>query len=729
MKKKLSTVCSIFVFIAINYLIGIHFFHHLQNLKLKNAPISIEVLSKDPSLSVGIFDIDRDGEDEVVREIVFPDSGNHAISIYEPFEKDYLSHFYGEILVPDNYEFFDAYYDKALDTYIFKFLELRNGKIVLEERDNHQNLQKRITLENMSEKLPLYEVGFLKPIKVDLEPDGKDELVIIFGIDDKKYPRGVACFDPESGKRLWEYYSGTQIVTAKFKDLDGKPGKEIILSSFAAHDGMEKNGTNDSYSYVILLDGNGRECWEKAIGGLLTYVFTTIADLDNDGTFEIVAATQSHPTRIKAWGKITILEGSSGEQKSLKNFETVTLSKPFVRESKKEARIYIGDSDGCIRIFDRHLQPLKIIKESAPIEVLNTSAPSGSWDFLYTRSQNRLMAFDMDLKQKVFSYKFESSSAEDGNLTVSFFVPLRTNNRQGNYALVNADHLYRLRASPVSLQKKFKNIVNSGLLVSFLSLLLFNGIFIYWGYLIKTFTRLQPLRQKKKLEITQFFEILQGISHQLKNPMSTILWTAEKIKRNINKPGNKEKQKVENYRQLADFLVDDVKTLRQQTNNLLKLIQIQKPCMREKKVKSLLQKIVDHYQALLDENIEIQLEMGEDISLSMDEELFKEAVVNLVDNAIAAMPDGGKLTISAVPVVSPAKGNFSHVLIEIEDTGIGIDEEELSRVFTPFFTKKENGTGIGLTICRRIIEAHNGTINIKSRKDFGTKIAVTIPIK
>jgi hypothetical protein len=264
MKKKFSAVCLIFIFTAINFIIGIHFFHNWQKLKLKNMPISIEVLSKDPSLLAGIFDIDKDGEDEVVREIVYPDSGNHAISIYEPFKKDYHHHFFGEILVPDSYEFFDAYYDKTLDTYIFKFLELRNGKLILEERDNHQDVQKSITLENLSEELPLFELGFLKPIKVDLEPDGKDELVIIFGIDDKKYPRGVACFDPESGKRLWEYYSGTQIVTAKFKDLDGKPGKEIVLSSFAAHDGMEKNGTSDSYSYVILLDGNGGERWEQA---------------------------------------------------------------------------------------------------------------------------------------------------------------------------------------------------------------------------------------------------------------------------------------------------------------------------------------------------------------------------------------------------------------------------------------------------------------------------------
>jgi signal transduction histidine kinase len=98
---------------------------------------------------------------------------------------------------------------------------------------------------------------------------------------------------------------------------------------------------------------------------------------------------------------------------------------------------------------------------------------------------------------------------------------------------------------------------------------------------------------------------------------------------------------------------------------------------------------------------------------------------------VDAMPGGGKLTVSAIPVISPVKGRIEEALIEIEDTGHGIDEADMSEIFTPFFTRKqnENGTGIGLTICKRIIEAHKGKIEVHSRKGLGTKIAITVPVK
>ena len=102
-------------------------------------------------------------------------------------------------------------------------------------------------------------------------------------------------------------------------------------------------------------------------------------------------------------------------------------------------------------------------------------------------------------------------------------------------------------------------------------------------------------------------------------------------------------------------------------------------------------------------------------------------MVNLVDNAIAAMPEKGQLTISVVPVTSPLKGSIKQVLIELEDTGQGIEPGDLARVFDPFFTKKQKGTGLGLTICQRIIHAHQGTMEIHSRKNLGTKIIITLP--
>jgi signal transduction histidine kinase len=102
-----------------------------------------------------------------------------------------------------------------------------------------------------------------------------------------------------------------------------------------------------------------------------------------------------------------------------------------------------------------------------------------------------------------------------------------------------------------------------------------------------------------------------------------------------------------------------------------------------------------------------------------------------VDNAVDAMfpGEGGQITLSVVPVTSPLRGGIKQVLIEVEDTGRGIDEKDLPKIFDPFFTGKEKGTGIGLFICKRIVNAHDGKIDIYSRKNFGTKITIALPVK
>ncbi|MCP5049631.1 MAG: HAMP domain-containing histidine kinase, partial [bacterium] len=155
-------------------------------------------------------------------------------------------------------------------------------------------------------------------------------------------------------------------------------------------------------------------------------------------------------------------------------------------------------------------------------------------------------------------------------------------------------------------------------------------------------------RHEPVLNNPHFFEVLQSVAHQIKSPASTVMWTAEKIKRNAAK-GEGHKINGENYAQLADFLVEDVKTMRQQTDNILKLVQIQTPKFRERPLEPLLRKLVNHYRTVTDDTTEIVLEIDESITLLMDEELFKEAMINLLDNGLDAMPRGGKLRVSAVP--------------------------------------------------------------------------------
>jgi two-component system NtrC family sensor kinase len=110
---------------------------------------------------------------------------------------------------------------------------------------------------------------------------------------------------------------------------------------------------------------------------------------------------------------------------------------------------------------------------------------------------------------------------------------------------------------------------------------------------------------------------------------------------------------------------------------------------------------------------------------------LRQIFLNLVLNAIDAMPQGGALHISTslteMPDYHPAKG--AAVRIHIKDTGAGMSPETLSRLFEPFFTTKEQGSGLGLSISYGIIEAHYGEISVDSREGVGTEINVLLPVK
>jgi signal transduction histidine kinase len=90
-------------------------------------------------------------------------------------------------------------------------------------------------------------------------------------------------------------------------------------------------------------------------------------------------------------------------------------------------------------------------------------------------------------------------------------------------------------------------------------------------------------------------------------------------------------------------------------------------------------------------------------------------------NAADAMPDGGTLTIR-----SRVKNNS--IVIDFEDTGVGIDRDNLNRIFDPLFTTKERGTGLGLAVIHRIIKNLNGSITVESEPDKGSKFVITLPV-
>jgi PAS domain S-box-containing protein len=120
-------------------------------------------------------------------------------------------------------------------------------------------------------------------------------------------------------------------------------------------------------------------------------------------------------------------------------------------------------------------------------------------------------------------------------------------------------------------------------------------------------------------------------------------------------------------------------------------------------------------------NVEVAVNVGDGLSnVKLDPLLFRRVLTNLILNAVQAMPEGGKLTITG------SRGDESFT-VTVQDTGVGIAPENLERVFTPFFTTKAKGQGLGLAVCKRLVEAQGGTITVESKPDHGSTFTVTIP--
>jgi two-component system NtrC family sensor kinase len=109
-------------------------------------------------------------------------------------------------------------------------------------------------------------------------------------------------------------------------------------------------------------------------------------------------------------------------------------------------------------------------------------------------------------------------------------------------------------------------------------------------------------------------------------------------------------------------------------------------------------------------------------AVMLDGDQMRQVAINLILNAGGAMPDGGSLTIKTMQV------DEEHVQIAFTDSGCGIPNDHIEKIFEPFYTTKERGTGLGLAITRQIIEQHHGQIHLDSEQGKGTTVTVTLAI-
>lgn len=213
--------------------------------------------------------------------------------------------------------------------------------------------------------------------------------------------------------------------------------------------------------------------------------------------------------------------------------------------------------------------------------------------------------------------------------------------------------------------------------------------------------------------------LASDIAHEIRNPLTAIGGFARRLYKIVDSPREKE---------YAEIVVTEVNRLEKILKDVLTFSRSVKYDLRRQDIKNVIKDTIKVYEDLCIENrINIEMILKEDIPpVLIDRDQLRQALSNLLTNAIDAMPDGGTLTVTAD---TESLHEIKYVVIRVSDTGDGIPEEKLPLIFEPFFSTKEIGvgTGLGLSITRKIMQEHGGFINVESVVGKGTTLSLYFP--
>jgi two-component system nitrogen regulation sensor histidine kinase NtrY len=251
--------------------------------------------------------------------------------------------------------------------------------------------------------------------------------------------------------------------------------------------------------------------------------------------------------------------------------------------------------------------------------------------------------------------------------------------------------------------------------------------------LIQSFNRMvseleiskKKLVQAEKIAVWQ--EIARRLAHEIKNPLTPIKLSAQRIQRKYEDLEEQNKEEIKKVIESSvAAIIGEVENLNKLLKDFSDFAKLPEPRQEKINLKKLVKEAASLYNNIAS-NIKIDTRnIDNNIFVFIDYNQFKQVFANLILNAVQAMPSGGTIFIRA-DLVKKEKTNYCR--IQVQDTGVGIDESIKQSIFDPYFTTKKGGAGLGLSIVERIVFDHKGNIWFESQKEQGTTFFIDIPME
>lgn len=236
--------------------------------------------------------------------------------------------------------------------------------------------------------------------------------------------------------------------------------------------------------------------------------------------------------------------------------------------------------------------------------------------------------------------------------------------------------------------------------------------------LFKYYQLQRQIKLEKLQNDAQKMELIGGLAastaHEIRNPLTGIKGLTKLLSE------RHQDEQDQFYFSVIQQEIDRINTI------VSELLVLGKPTVHELTENNVMDILVEVIPLIESEarisKVDVAIHPSSDpIYVKCSKDLMKQVILNLTKNALEAMPDGGELCIS----VEIRNG---YCILLVSDTGQGIPEKSLEKIFDPFFTLKKHGTGLGLVVCKRIIEMFEGTIQVKSQLHHGTQVTITLPL-
>ena len=253
------------------------------------------------------------------------------------------------------------------------------------------------------------------------------------------------------------------------------------------------------------------------------------------------------------------------------------------------------------------------------------------------------------------------------------------------------------------------------------------------GTLIKAFDITKTYESAQKLkraeQLASLTTLAAGVAHEIKNPLGSISIYVQLIDKIIKKNMDNECQCYKDFKEYSDIIKEEISRLEETINSFLFSVRKLELNIEDVNINELILSTIAFLKYEIEKNnVNIDVKFDKDnLILKLDEKYIKQSLINIIQNAIDAMSDNADDKKKEIFIKLKTVDNYA--VISIKDTGIGIKEESLGKIFEPYFTTKRHGTGLGLTNVVRIIEAHNGNVTIESEYGKGSEFIIKLPLQ